>query len=98
MKSLASRPVKPLTKLDRLEARVEALEFLVLTLMRSSRDDEDLKCNVVSTLGVLEHVLNMPEFQKKSDYARACLEAYLDTVHLTWDNDLPVEAQSGAVH
>lgn len=67
-----------------LEARVEALEFLVLGLLRAHRENAVCKASVIDTFRLMDQLLTQPEMQKRPAYQLECKMHYADAVVLTW--------------
>lgn len=74
----------PLSQGKALEARVEALEFLVLGLLRAHRENAVCKASVVDTFKLMDQLLAQPEMKKRPAYQLECKMHYADAVVLTW--------------
>lgn len=73
-----------LSQTKALEARVEALEFLVLGLLRAHRENAVCKQSVIDTFQLMNLLLAQPEMRKRSAYQLECKMHYADAVVLTW--------------
>jgi hypothetical protein len=77
-------PKSALSYTKSLEARIEALEFLVLGLLRGNRESGACKMSVVSTFLLMDELLALPELKKQPAYQLECKMHYADAVVLTW--------------
>ena len=77
-------PKSELSYTKSLEARIEALEFLVLGLLRGNRESPTCKESVVNTFRLLDELLAQPEMKKQPTYQLECKMHYADAVVLTW--------------
>ncbi|GGD57716.1 hypothetical protein [Pseudoxanthomonas indica] len=96
---MASSPNRPdgqkLEHVKSLEARVEALEFIVLGLLRGSRDNPTCKRSVIATFELLDKVLEAPEMRQKKAYRDACRMAFSEAIMLAWGGIEPdLDSQS----
>lgn len=73
-----------LSQTKALEARVEALEFLVLGLLRAHRENAVCKASVIDTFKLMDQLLAQPEMKKRPAYQLECKMHYADAVVLTW--------------
>lgn len=77
-------PKSPLSYTKSLEARVEALEFLALGLLRAHRENAVCKASVIDTFNLMDQLLAQPEMRKRPAYQLECKMHYADAVVLTW--------------
>jgi|GEM_PF-3787761 len=77
-------PKSELSYAKSLEARVEALEFLLLGLLRANRENDTCKASIVNTFRLLDELLAQPEMKKRPAYQLECKMHYADAVVLTW--------------
>ena len=73
-----------LSRTKALEARVEALEFLALGLLRAHRENAVCKATVIDTFKLMDQLLAQPEMRKRPAYQLECKMHYADAVVLTW--------------
>ena len=85
---------KNLAQIKSLEARIEALEFIVLGVLRASKDNPICKRSVIDTFELLDKVLETPEMKQSEEYCKACRMAYADAIMLAW-GDVESEFESG---
>jgi len=77
-------PKSELSYTKSLEARVEALEFLALGLLRAHRENAVCKASVIDTFRLMDQLLAQPEMRKRPAYQLECKMHYADAVVLTW--------------
>jgi len=73
-----------LTHAEALEARVEALEFLVLGMLRGIGSNGPCKRSMLEMWRLMAGVLEDPDLELSRAYRRECKLAFAERVLLAW--------------
>lgn len=84
-----TRTRQSLTTVEAMEARIDALEFLMLGVLRGIGNNSPCKRSMLEISRLMVEVLEDPKLQLKRAYKRECRLAFAERVLLAWGDFEP---------